>query len=166
MQQIWIERRKWPDTPHYGHAGWVLGEDDHGLWLELRVGTPVYRGEDVAFHLTSGGLMLVPQTDDYLAWFLEYGELELYVDVVSGTVRTATSVITVDLDLDVIRRRDGTVDLLDVDEFEAHQVELDYPDDLVDHAEGASQQILAAVSDDREPFSGAAARLWMTRRQL
>jgi len=166
VQQIWIERRKWPDTPHYGQSGWVLGEDDHGLWLELRVGTPVYRGEDVVFHLTSGGLMLVPWTGDYLAWFLEYGELELYVDVVSGTVRTATSVITIDLDLDVIRRRDGTVDLLDVDEFEAHQVELDYPDDLVDHAERASQQILAAVRNDQEPFSGAATQAWMTRRQL
>ncbi|MGI8794770.1 MAG: DUF402 domain-containing protein [Acidimicrobiales bacterium] len=164
MREIWVERRKWPASPHYGHAGWVLGEDDHGLWLELRVGAPVYRGDELLFRGTSGGLMLVPPADGWLAWFPEFGDFELYVDIVSGTTRTESSVTMVDLDLDVIRRRDGTVELLDVDEFERHQVELSYPTPLIEHAERVAQHVLEAVRAGAEPFAGSAARKWMTRR--
>lgn len=163
MREVWVERRKWPAAPHYAHAGLVLGEDHHGLWLALPVGSPVYRGDELLFHGTSGGLMLVPPTDGWLAWFPEFGELELYVDVVSGTTRTETSVTTVDLDLDVIRRRNGNVELIDVDEFETHRVELGYPDHLVHHAEKVATQVLAAVHAGEEPFAGAAARAWMTQ---
>lgn len=164
MGEIWIERRKWPAAPHYGHSGWVLGEDEHGLWLELRVGSPVYRGDDVLFHGTNGGVMLVPPTDGWLAWFPEFSDFDLYVDIVSGTTRTDTSVTMVDLDLDVIRWPDGSVELVDVDEFDAHQVELGYPAELVAHAEQTAEQVLAAVRSGEEPFAGSTARAWMARR--
>lgn len=165
VQEIWIERRKWPNSPHYGHRGWVLGEDHHGLWLELRVGSPVYRGEELLFHGTTGGLMLVPPSDGWLAWFPEFGDFELYVDIVFGTARSETSVTTVDLDLDVIRRRDGMVELIDVDEFAAHQVELGYPTELIDHAERLATTVLSAVNADEEPFSGVTAQTWMNQRR-
>jgi len=165
VQEIWIERRKWPDSPHYRHAGWVLGEDHHGLWLELRVGSPVYRAEELLFHGTTGGLMLVPPSDGWLAWFPEFGDLELYVDIVFGTTRSDTSVTTVDLDLDVIRRRDGTVELIDVDEFATHQVELAYPTELVNHAERLATAVVSAVKAGEEPFSAVAAQTWMNQRR-
>jgi len=41
--------------------------------------------------------MLVPPDDGWLAWFPEHGDFELYVDIVSGTTRTETSVTMVDL---------------------------------------------------------------------
>jgi uncharacterized protein len=164
VREIWVERRKWPQAPHYGHAGWVLGEDEHGLWLELRVGSPVYRGEEVLFHGTSGGLMVVPPDDGWLAWFPAFGDVELYVDVVSGTTRTESSVTMVDLDLDVIRRRDGSVELLDEEEFALHRVELEYPAQLIQHAERMADHVLGAVRANVEPFAGAAALGWMTRR--
>jgi hypothetical protein len=47
MSQMWVERLKWPDVPHYRHLGWVLGDDEYGLWIELRVGTPVYRHDEI-----------------------------------------------------------------------------------------------------------------------
>lgn len=164
MREIWVERRKWPAVPHYAHEGWVLGEDDYGLWLELRVGSPVYRGEEVLFYGTGGGLMLVPPIDGWLAWFPEFGDFDLYVDIVSGTTRTESAVTMVDLDLDVIRRRDGSIELLDVDEFELHQVELAYPERLIKHAELVAERVLEAVNAGAEPFGGSAAREWMTRR--
>ena len=164
MREIWVERRKWPAAPHYGHAGWVLGEDVHGLWLELRVGSPVYRGDVVLFYGSGGGLMLVPPDDGWLAWFPEFGDFELYVDIVSGTTRSESSVTMVDLDLDVIRRRDGSVELLDEDEFRLHQVELEYPAQLIAHAERTAEHVLDAVRANIEPFAGRAALEWMTRR--
>ena len=108
--------------------------------------------------------MLVPPTDGWLAWFPEFGDFELYVDIVCDTTRTETAVTMVDLDLDVIRRRDGTVELLDQDEFEAHQIDLSYPDHLIDHAERVAAQVLTSVRAGDEPFAGAAAEQWLTRR--
>jgi uncharacterized protein len=166
MRELWVERRKWPASPHYRHAAWVLGEDGHGLWLELRVGSPVYRGEELLFHGTSGGSMLVPAADGWLAWFPQFGDLELYVDIVVDTARTETTVTMVDLDLDVVRRRDGTVELLDQEEFEAHQIDLGYPDHLIDHAERMAAQVLTSVRAGDEPFAGIAAKRWMRRRRL
>lgn len=125
----------------------------------------MYGGEELLFYGTRGGLMLVPPSDSWLAWFPEFGDLELYIDIVFGTTRSDTSVTTVDLDLDVIRRRDGTVELIDVDEFAAHQIELDYPAELVDHAERLATTVLSAVNADEEPFSGVTAQTWMNQRR-
>jgi hypothetical protein len=46
MTEIWAERRK---------------------WIELRAGNPVYRGEDILFLGSGGGLMLAPPEDGWLA---------------------------------------------------------------------------------------------------
>lgn len=108
--------------------------------------------------------MLVPPTDGWLAWFPEFGDFELYVDIVVGTTRTETAVTMVDLDLDVIRRLDGTVELLDEDEFEVHQIELGYPEHVIDHAERVAAHVLTSVRAGEEPFAGAAARRWMMQR--
>jgi len=66
MSQMWVERLKWPDVPHYRHLGWVLGDDEYGLWIELRVGTPVYRRDEILFHGANGGLMLAPSASEVL----------------------------------------------------------------------------------------------------
>jgi uncharacterized protein len=161
--ELWIARTKWPDRPHYAHAGWALGEDEHGLWIELRTGEPVYRGDRVLFHGKRGGLMLVPPRDGWLAWFPASGSFELYVDVVTPPVRTAAAVAMVDLDFDVIRWTDGRVELVDEDEFEAHRVELGYPPEIVDHARREAAWVLAAVERGDEPFDGAAAAVWAAR---
>lgn len=31
--RVWLERRKWPDSPHYSSQGYVLGADEVGVWL-------------------------------------------------------------------------------------------------------------------------------------
>lgn len=132
-------------------------------WIELRVGTPVYRGEELLFQGTDGGLMLLPPSDGWLAWFPEFGDFELYVDIAAGATRTNWSATMVDLDLDVIRRRSGEIELLDVDEFEVHQIELDYPEDLIAHARGMAEYVLSAVRAGDTPFDGAAAHEWARR---
>jgi protein associated with RNAse G/E len=60
--------------------------------------------------------------------------------------------VTVDLDIDVIRRRDGTVEVLDRVEFERHRRELGYPAHLVDDVERAAAEVEAAVRSHQEPF--------------
>ena len=63
--EVWVERRKWPDLPHYGVTGLVLGEDEHGVWVGARSSVIVApdgterRGERPA-------VWCLPRTD----WFL------------------------------------------------------------------------------------------------
>lgn len=161
MSQVWIERRKWPDRPHYGHAGWLLGRDESGWWIDLPEGTPVFRGEELRFHLATDGVMLVPDGQGWLAWFLSSGPNELYVDIVTPPVWSGAAVTMVDLDLDVVRKRDGGgVELLDEDEFEEHQRTLGYPDDLVRSAAAVASAVLDAIARGEEPFAGVAAAAW------
>ena len=159
--ELWIERRKWPDRPHYGHQGWVLGEDEHGLWIELRVGSPIYRGDELLFHGRHGGLMLSPPAGRSLVWFPQHGELDLYVDVVTDVERTATTLTMVDVDLDIVRWREtGLVELVDEDELALHEVTLGYPTGLADRARRDGAAILAAATAGDPPYDGVAAARW------
>ena len=160
---MWVERLKWPDVPHYRHLGWVLGDDEYGLWIELRVGTPVYRRDEILFHGANGGLMLAPKDQGWLAWFPEFGEFDLYVDIVTGLIRTDEGVTMVDLDLDVIRYRGGEVQLLDEDEFALHQVKFSYPPEIVEGARRQAEFVLNAVRVGAEPFGGQRAAEWTAK---
>jgi hypothetical protein len=164
--EIWIERRKWPDHPHYGHAGWLLGEDEHGSWFELRVGTPIHRGDEVLFLGRFGGLMLSPPDGRTLIWFPEHGDVDLYVDVVRDTVLTSTSLVMIDMDLDVVRwREDGRVELVDEDELAEHTVTLGYTPAMVDDATAVGAEVLRAVQANEPPFDGVAAARWLAAIQ-
>lgn len=160
---IWIERRKWPDLPHYGHAGWVLGEDEHGLWMELRVGQPVYRGDELLFHGKGDGLMLSPSHGRTLIWFPQHGDVDLYVDIGCDTVRTESSLVMIDLDLDVIRGRGTEAELIDEDEFAEHQIRYGYTTAMIRQAEADGAEVLRAVRANEPPFDGVAATAWLRR---
>ena len=154
MSELWIERRKWPDLPHYGHHGWPLGEDEHGLWIELRVGCPVYRGEQLLFYGTGGGLMLAPTHGRWLAWFPEFGLFEVYVDIVTDMRQSATELIMIDVDLDIVRTREGEVHLLDEDEFALHQVRYGYSEEMIARA---------LETADEAPFDARSSATWIAQ---
>jgi protein associated with RNAse G/E len=71
---------------------------------------------------------------------------------------SSSHVTTVDLDLDVIRLRDGTVFLDDEDEFAEHQISLGYPKDVIEKALETSRWLMKAVAERREPFGDAGMR--------
>lgn len=160
--EVWFERRKWPDTPHYGHPAWLLGTDDLGVWFEVRLGVPWYRGDTFLFDGPFDAVVLVSALGGFIAWFWPEGrELDLYVDIVTNVQHSRSTLIAVDLDLDVIRHRDdGRVELVDEDEFAAHQVELDYPQSVIDHANRVARTVLASMLAGDAPFDGAAASRW------
>jgi len=162
MTEVWVERRKWPDLPHYRHTGVVLGEDGDGLWISLPPGRPIYRGDEVLFYGEGQGLMLAPPHGRWLAWWPVHRDFELYVDIVREMSITPEGVVMVDMDLDVVRWHDGRVELLDEDELELHETKYGYTAAMVEDAVRTGAEVLDAVRDGVPPFDGAAAARWMS----
>jgi hypothetical protein len=82
--------------------------------------------------------------------------MDVYVDVIMPAEWTSEDHVTlVDLDLDVIRLRDGRTHLDDEDEFDDHRVLFAYPDDVVARAEKTASDLVEVVRDRIEPFDAA-----------
>jgi protein associated with RNAse G/E len=87
----------------------------------------------------------------------------VYCDVTTPPEWASTGEVSmVDLDLDVVRDRQGNTGIVDQDEFAEHQIRYGYPADVVDRAERAAEELLAAVSTRVEPF-GATGPAWLAR---
>lgn len=160
-----VECRKWPDSPHWEFDAVRLGQDAHGTWVGITEGT-LLASPSRAFHAVADHVTLVPHDAWWLATF--YGQdvrrpFDVYVDIATpATWHDAHLVRAVDLDLDVIRGTTGRVWVDDEDEFAAHRVELDYPDEVVEGAVRSCQEVLAAVTDRTGAFDGTH-RAWLDR---
>jgi protein associated with RNAse G/E len=159
---VWIQRRKWKNSPHYGSEGVFLGEDEHGRWLGAQPGNRMYKGTGPILRGKYPVVWCVPSDGWFLAHYLiGHPDLEIYVDVAAPAVWSDRSVKIVDLDLDVIVWKDGRpVELVDEDEFERHRVELGYPEEVATAARVAATRILASATAAAAPFNTDAAARW------
>ncbi|HWU31399.1 MAG TPA: DUF402 domain-containing protein [Marmoricola sp.] len=111
-------------------------------------------------------MVLVPHDDWWLATFYDDDPrrpVDTYIDITTPAEWTDDAVTCVDLDLDVVRRIDGSVFIDDEDEFDAHQYELDYPRDVVAAARGSADGVLRVVEADEIPFNRAVAARWIAK---
>jgi len=161
-----VECRKWPDSPHWEFDSVLLGTDAHGTWVGIAKGT-LLASPVRAFHATADHVTLVPHDAWWLGTF--YGEdparpFDTYVDITTPAVWHGESLVrAVDLDLDVIRGTTGRIWVDDEDEFAAHRVSLDYPDEVVEQAVASCQDIAAMMKQSVAPFDGATHRDWLAR---
>lgn len=138
-----------------------LGEDEYGTWFAVPSGTRVRRGQEVAFDLPDGFVMLAPPDTWWSAeFYVSHPELEVYVNIGTPAEVAHDSVRQVDLDLDVVRTLGGEVKTLDEDEFTEHQVELAYPEELIDGARRAESDVVGMLRRRTEPFDSAS-RPWL-----
>jgi protein associated with RNAse G/E len=112
---------------------------------------------------------LVPSADlpdDQRGWLGTFhgpgGKLgvAVYVDIATPPRWDGGVVRTVDLDLDVIRMRNGWVVVDDEDEFAEHQVVLGYPPEVIALAEASRDRVHAAILDEDPPYDGSHRR-WL-----
>jgi protein associated with RNAse G/E len=80
----------------------------------------------------------------------------VYVDVTTVPVVGDGNVTAVDLDLDVVRTLNSRVFLDDEAEFQQHQIDLDYPAEIVELATSTAARLMAHVAQRIEPFDRAA----------
>lgn len=97
-------------------------------------------------------------------WALDLGpdelHVEIYVDITTPPQWAAdgSEVGMVDLDLDVVRLRDGRHAVLDEDEFAEHAASMGYPDEITALARDSCAQVHAALDRDDEPYATAGRR--------
>jgi protein associated with RNAse G/E len=75
------------------------------------------------------------------------------VDVITPPRWSERTVSMVDLDLDVVRHRDGRVEIVDLDEFEQHRRSLSYPHRLARAALEAAAALAASFDRQDEPYA-------------
>ena len=142
-----------------------IGEDRHGAWLWAAAGTVLRRGSDKTIRVEEGFVKVITPGRWWTAvWNVGPGfgdrSIQIYVDVITPAVWEGDTVRMVDLDLDVIRRRDGTVEVDDEDEFDEHRVLFGYPEHVVDKARTETARLALAMERREEPF-GSVGERWL-----
>lgn len=155
MSHVQVVFRKYDGALHWHYPAFRLGEDQHGVWLGISPPAIARRGTELELTLTEPAVMLVPRSGWWTAQFCPTIEHNLYCDITTVPEWRDGTVTMVDLDLDVVRRQDGTVFLDDEDEFEAHRVAYGYPPEIVVGAKDAAEHLLAIVRSGSGPFGGA-----------
>lgn len=160
--RVTVQYYKYPRTLHWRHELFRLGEDEHGVWLGGETGTVVQRGTEPALQLNRPIAQLITPGDWWSAIFNGGDhELDAYVDIVTVARWPAPDrVEMIDLDLDVVRLRDGTIYIDDEDEFEEHRARFGYPPKMVDSARAAAARLVLTLERDHAPFDGTAER-WL-----
>jgi hypothetical protein len=154
--------RKWDGGLHWHFELEHLGEDEHGVWLGGGPGTVLRRGHQPPWVKPDAWVLLAPADGSWLSCWPKAGTDEIYVDVTSPPEWRDGTLTAIDLDLDVVRRPDGTTVLLDEDEFAEHQVRFGYPREVIEEAERTAKWLMEAVAARREPFDLAGPR-WLAR---
>ena len=161
MSLVHIDERKYPDRLHWQFEVSRLGEDDHGVWLYAPSDLVAQRGHEPPRAIEAGFVMLVPRDEWWIAEFYwDHPWHEVYVNIGTVPAWDGDRMHQIDLDLDVARTVDGSVVLLDEDEFSDHQIRFGYPSDLIEAASSAASRAVALLTESAEPF-GNAAEPWL-----
>jgi protein associated with RNAse G/E len=156
-----VTYRKYDGSLHWNQEACWLGEDEHGVWLGAPPNTPSRRGHEPPVVHKQAHVLLFPRDVWWTAVFnAEPRRTEIYCDVTTVPVWRGDEVTMIDLDLDVRRRRDGVVEVLDEDEFDLHRERYGYPDHVVAAARAATEWLRRALCGGTEPFAGGYRR-WL-----
>jgi protein associated with RNAse G/E len=148
---VWDEL-KFDGSPHRSCEVVDLGTTAEGRWLFIAAGTRVVRPEGRSYDHPCDAITLVPVEGLWTAVWLAGWDPELYVDVARRVSVEPDRVVTIDLDVDVVRRPGGAVEVLDLDEFEEHRRTFGYPEDLVDEVHRTTDFLVNAIGEQRPPF--------------
>ncbi|HZX05507.1 DUF402 domain-containing protein [Kribbella sp.] len=147
--------RKYDGQPHRLLEAIRLGEDEHGLWVGSLPGSRGQRADGSWQSIDHHRVRLFPRGQWWSALFNDVPHLTaIYCDITMPAEFGVDSVTAVDLDLDIRLLRDGTVKVMDEDEFRDHQLRYDYPPQVIATAQAVCDHLAATITST-EPFMTA-----------
>ncbi len=154
MRPVTVQFLKNPNLTHWGFAASFLGEDEYGSWMAVPAGTERWKGDVKVRPSAEDAVFCAPHTG---WWHLHYSggttRFSHFVDIVMPPVWvSANRYEMIDLDLDVVVHQDGTVEIVDEDEFELHQISYGYTPEMIRGAQAETERVVEALQARREPF--------------
>ncbi len=164
MRTVIVQFLKNPDHLHWGFETHYLGEDQFGHWMGVPLGTRRWKGDET-FHPTREDAVFCAPHEGW--WHLHYNgpttRYSHFVDIVTPPVWVSDSRYEmIDLDLDVVVRQDGSIEVEDEDEFAIHQLAYGYTAEMIEGALAETARIQERLSAREEPFFEVAAG-WLRR---
>ncbi|GAA1902628.1 DUF402 domain-containing protein [Streptantibioticus ferralitis] len=155
QQTVRVVYTKYDGALHWHQYATRLGEDQHGVWLGCPAGNTAQRGHEPPITYDHAFVLLIPRDAWWTAVFnAAPHRTEIYCDISTVPQWRDGMVTMADLDLDVVRRRGGSLFVDDEDEFAEHRVRYGYPAEVVQSAEHAAQWLMKAIGEGVEPFGG------------
>jgi hypothetical protein len=144
---------KWTGALRWAMQLEVIETDEHGRWYGSWPGNQGYRGKRFK-HYHFPFVMVAPHDGRYLIDFNHaHPRIAVYCDIGPVDVRPSTGITFVDLDLDVVRRPNGDVEVHDEDEFIAHITAFRYPDDTIREVRAIAELLVKRIEGGEEPFA-------------
>jgi protein associated with RNAse G/E len=153
--EVRIVYRKYDGALHWHMTMKWLGEDEHGVWTGAGPKNTWRKGNGPLLTIEHPQVVLFPRDRWWTASFnADPTRTEVYCDITTPVDWPNPNEVTmIDLDLDVCRRPDGQVVVLDEDEFAEHRVKYGYPPEVISEALRATAWLRTALGDGREPFA-------------
>src|ERR1700754_4837812 len=155
MELVTTLFRKYDGQPHRLVEAIRLGEDEHGLWVGSLPGTKGQRADGSWTPIDHHRVRLFPRGQWWSALFNDDPHATaIYCDITMPAEFGVDTVTTVDLDLDIRLMRDGTIRVMDEDEFQLHQIKYNYPPQVVATAQSVCAHLAQTIAT-AEPFTTA-----------
>ncbi|KAA0234342.1 MAG: DUF402 domain-containing protein [Dehalococcoidia bacterium] len=153
--RILLRATKYDGTAHWIQPFTVVSDDGVLITAQYRARTPIFtsRGE---FRSPYDSLVYFWRDRWYNVFRLSRPNCTLalwYCNITTPPLFDGRHLGYVDLDLDVAVRPDGDIELLDQDEFEAHQQKYGYPQSMIEKAERAAIEVRDLALSGGFPFS-------------
>ncbi len=154
---IWIHSTKHDGSPHYRYGAVVVEHDAERTlaYTPPDVAVASYRGSSSSDHHCLKLFWPDRHYNLFVMWGADWSPREHYVNLATPRSFDDDAVRFVDLDLDVIWRKDGGVVLDDEEEWDRHRVTMAYPPPLVERVLAAKDELMALIAGRVWPFDGS-----------
>ena len=154
-RSIKIISKKHDGTIRETYTGHLLETDGSLIRFQVPAGTPIFRGNNRPT-ATAHNAIEIYFTDRWynVLHFLTHGvDHHLwYANISTPATFDGTTLQWIDLDIDVCCHQDGSIHTLDYDEFQEHRSKMDYPNDLVERALTAHEEVIQLGETGAFPF--------------
>ena len=154
---IKVVSTKYDGTPRDSYEAQLLDHDGSIVRIKVPAGTPTWVEKHGKIELSKDNIIEIYFTDRwYNVWHMRehttYPNL-WYSNVAMPARFDGTKLQWVDLDIDIRCYLDGSLRVLDQEEFEQNRVEMGYPTEVVEYALAARDEVLQLGKLGEFPFN-------------